>query len=605
MEKKQKKTLFALNALKNNPKTLSSLAVVLCLVIVLPAFIVFSMPVSAAVTSTLGQTAKGGSVAWQPSNEMIGSRFTSQSAGVANSISVYLTNPSSTSVNVKCSIYRESDQTLVATTEQKGIASGSDGWQTFNFASAPSLSAGASYSIVVWFSSSNLRVYYSSSSSTQSWYASQAFGNFPTGPYASLSGFGQENLVYSIYATVSLPTDSPTTSPNPTQAVVNIGQTTTSTTASTQPSGIMVASRFTSSVSGLATSVTAYLTNVGSSAGTAKCAIYRESDKTLLASTQEKSIGIGSQGWQTFNFATAPSLTAGTSYSIVIWFANSNLQISYASGTTCQSWYAGQTYGNFPTGPYTGFASYNQENVVYSLYTSVGSSAASTNPTSSPTPPTPTATPIRTVSPTATPRPSATPTRTVSPTATPQPSSTTAKNLAIIPDAWGPGYYPTVSQYAFTDTSVTHNGNPSMRLQKGGNTDPFGVIDRSIWTNLFSCKPGDHIVASIWIRTDSSSTGDTSMGARLGIDLYGSGHIVDGYPGTHIDTTSNYVHWGTSTWTQRTYDFIVPNTVYTHDQTGASISGTQINGVLLWIQARPGTDNANAWFSDATLYINP
>lgn len=601
MEKKQKKTVLALNVFKRKPMTLSSFAFVLCLVIVLPAFVVLCIPASAAVTSTLGQTTKGGSAAWQPANEMIGSRFTSQAAGVANSISVYITNPSSTSVNVKCSIYRESDQTLIATTEQKGIASGSDGWQTFNFASGPSLSAGVSYSIVVWLSSSNVNLYYSSSSSIQSWYASQAFGNFPTGPYASLTGYGQENLVYSIYATVSTPTSSPTPSSSPTQTSVNIGQTTTSTTASTQPSGIMVASRFTSSVSGLATSVTAYLTNVGSSAGTAKCAIYRESDKTLLASTQEKSIAIGSQGWQTFNFATAPSLTAGTSYSIVIWFANNNLQISYTAGTTRQSWYAGQTYGNFPNGPYTGFASYNQENVVYSLYTSVGSSATSTNPTSSPTsptptaiPPTPTATPIRTVSPTPTPS-----------TSTPPPSSTTAKNLAIIPDAWGPGYYPTVSQYAFTDTSVTHNGNPSIRLQKGGNTDPFGVIDRSIWTNLFSCKPGDHIVASVWIRTDPSSSGDTSMGARLGIDLYGSGQIVDGYPGTHMDTTSNYVHWGTSTWTQRTYDFIVPNTVYTHDQTGASISGTQINGMLLWIQARPGTDNSNAWFSDATLYINP
>jgi hypothetical protein len=314
----------------------------------------------------------------------------------------------------------------------------------------------------------------------------------------------------------------------------------------------------------------------------------------LIASTQEKSIAIGSQGWQTFTFTTAPSLTAGAKYSLVVWFGNNNLKISYATGTTLQSWYAGQTYGNFPTGPYSGFASYNQENVVYSIYTLVSSStSSSTAPTPTPIQSTPTPIPTQTAIPTPTPRP------------TPTPTATTAKNLAVIPDAWGPGYYPTVPQYAFTDYSITHNGNPSMRLQKGGNTDPFGVIDRSIWTNLYSCKPGDHIVASIWIRTDPSSTGDTTMGARLGIDMYGSGHIVDGYPGTHIDTTTNYVHWGTTTWTQRTYDFIVPSTVYTHDQTGATISGTQINGILLWIQARPGTDNANAWFSDATLYINP
>jgi hypothetical protein len=592
-----KSTSLPLNSIRKKTSVLNLVVLLLCFAVIMTSFIEFTIaPVSAAVTTSFGQTVKGNSAAWQPTGVMVGSSFTSSDSGLANSISIYVSNPSATSINVKCAIYKESDEKLVAITEEKAVLSGADGWQTFNFPTQPSLSAGVSYSLVAWFSASNLRIYYSSGSASQSWYASQAYGSFPAGPYSGITGYGQENLVYSMYATLTTIT-SP--SPTPTPTSVNVGQTTAGNAVSMQPAGIMVASRFTASNNGNANSITAYLSNPGTTMGRVKCAIYRESDKALLASTQEKSISGGSIGWQTFTLTTAPTLTAGASYSIVAWFGSSNLQISYGSGTTRQSWYAGQTYGNFPTGPYSSLSSYNQENVVYSLYMTVSSTSSvvpTTTPTASPSPsPVPTRTPTPTSTPTATPPPTTTPSPTPSP-------STSAKNLAAIPDAWGPGYYPTVPQYAFVDYSVTHNGNPSMRLQKGGNIDPFGVIDRSIWTNLYSCKPGDHIVASVWIRTDTS-TGD--MGARLGIDLYGSGHIVDGYPGVHIDTSTNYVSWGTTTWTQRTYDFIVPSTTFTRDQTGATISGTQINGILLWIQARPGDANGNAWFADTTLYINP
>jgi hypothetical protein len=589
-----KKTLQTINLLRHKPSTLSLAAPLLCLVIIVSSFVALAPTSEAAVTVQFGQTTKGTLSAGQPGNIMVGSRFTSSVDGAVNSISVYLSNPSTASVNVKCAIYRETDRTLVATTEEKAVTRGSDGWQTFNFPTQPSITTGARYSLVVWFSGSNLQINYGAGSGSQSWYASQSYGNFPNGPYTSFAGYNQENFVYSIYATVTstTTTTSPSPTPAPTTSTVNVGQTTVSTSASGQPAGVMVASRFTASSSGTVTNIKAYLTNLGSTASNVKCAIYRESDRTLVATTQEKTIEGGSSGWQTFNLVTAPTLTEGASYSLVAWFADSNLQINYGAGSGSQSWYAFQTYGNFPSGPYTSFTGYASENVVYAIYMTLSTTTTSVTPI-----PTITPSPV----PTQTPRP----TPTATPAPTPRPTTgpvTSAKNLAVIPDAWGSGYYPTVPQYAFVDYSVTHNGNPSIRLQRGGNIDPFGVIDRSIWTNLYSCKPGDHIVASIWIRTDSSS-GD--MGARLGIDLYGGRYIVDGYPGVHIDTTTNYVRWGTTTWTQRTYDFIVPSTTYTRDQTGASIPGTQINGILLWIQARPGDANGNAWFADAELYINP
>lgn len=195
---------------------------------------------------------------------------------------------------------------------------------------------------------------------------------------------------------------------------------------------------------------------------------------------------------------------------------------------------------------------------------------------------------------------------TTSPTGGPQPTTSPTDNLAQIPDAWGPGYFPLVPQYAFVDYSVTHNGNPSIRIEKGGGVDDIGVVDRAIWLNqYYPCKPGDKIVFGAWMKTEASSTDNREWGIRVAVDFYGDGHVVDGYPGKHVAISQQYVPWGTTDWTLKAWELTVPSTTYNQDQTGASIPSTQIDGVILWVQVRPAEDDGRAWMADSYLYINP
>jgi hypothetical protein len=184
----------------------------------------------------------------------------------------------------------------------------------------------------------------------------------------------------------------------------------------------------------------------------------------------------------------------------------------------------------------------------------------------------------------------------------------TAPNLAVIPDAWKWGYYGNVPLYVFTDYTVVRNGHPSLRIQKGGGVDPFGLVDRSIWTNEpfgFNVNVGDHVVARCWMRTDPSSMNNTVQGVRIGVDFWSNGHILGGYPDMFIKDNSPWVHWGTSAWTMREYDFVIPSTIFTVDQTGNPISPTQVKMIEMWAQVYPPNDNGNAWIADAELYINP
>jgi hypothetical protein len=346
------------------------------LLLLLPLLAIIGSPmftsVTGATTAQLGQTTKGQTAVWQPANVLVASRFTASSSGTIDSVAVCIANPTGNSVNVKCAIYQESDKTLLASTEQQAITNRFNGWQTFDFETAPTVTAGASYSLVVWFQSSGLQIFCTTGTARQSWYAFQSYGNFPAGPYTSFSGYAQENFVYSLYATlnttpVSSATPTATSAPSTTYTS-QVGQTVKGAIACGQPVDVMVGSRFTSTSSGFVNGVSVYVTNVNSQASNMKCAIYKESDKTLLAATDSVSVSGMYNGWMTLSFSNAPQVTAGSSYSVVAWFGTNNIQIYYSSSNTLQSWYATQTYGNFPTGPYTSFAGYNQEDFVYSLY---------------------------------------------------------------------------------------------------------------------------------------------------------------------------------------------------------------------------------------------
>jgi hypothetical protein len=157
-------------------------------------------------TVTIGQTIQGGSGAWQSAGVMVASRFPVPSNGNAASITAFIYNAGPAAVTAKAAIYNESNQTFVAATSEVSIPVGFSGWQPFTFASPPPLTSGANYSFTVWFSASNCYLYYNSGSANQSWYAIVPYAaSFPTGPYSSLPGYGQENNVYSIYCTVTTP----------------------------------------------------------------------------------------------------------------------------------------------------------------------------------------------------------------------------------------------------------------------------------------------------------------------------------------------------------------------------------------------------------------
>jgi hypothetical protein len=69
--------------------------------------------------------------------------------------------------------------------------------------------------------------------------------------------------------------------------------------------------------------------------------------------------------------------------------------------------------------------------------------------------------------------------------------------------------------------------------------------------------------------------------------------------------------WNTATWTLKTWDFIVPSTIY-NQNFGAwpptPIPPSQITYFVMWAQAMQVNDETargNAWFTDAELYLNP
>jgi hypothetical protein len=185
-------------------------------------------------------------------------------------------------------------------------------------------------------------------------------------------------------------------------------------------------------------------------------------------------------------------------------------------------------------------------------------------------------------------------------------------NLAVIPNDWGLAFG-SGPQIIYLDYSVVRTvGNPSIRLEPHTANDVnYAREVNGVW---YRCKPGDHIVAKCWIKTDSSTpaeNADPYHGGRIGIDLYapngaGSICIVDGYPHSGQEHYDAMVRWNTPNWTLKTWDFIVPSTIYTTDHgTGKTIPPTQITYFVLWMQALGPDAPGNAWFADAELYLNP
>ena len=239
-----------------------------------------------------------------------------------------------------------------------------------------------------------------------------------------------------------------------------------------------------------------------------------------------------------------------------------------------------------------------------------------------PTPsPSPTASPTPT--PTITPTPSPTPIASPSPTPTASPRKVQVKatfssqgiiippgsNLVPIPSGWW------IDRDGQTlDTSVTYNGMPSIRLDKTATTS--NNLNRECDSITISVKPGNHIVFKCWMKTTASGLGDTNpySGARIGIDFYDNMRISalqsPTYPNTAEGERQMYVNWGTSEWTLRTIDFILPSTMAADGYLGHPIGGSYTpTCIILWMQVWSSTygatDSGKAWFANPQLYIYP
>ena len=142
---------------------------------------------------------------------------------------------------------------------------------------------------------------------------------------------------------------------------------------------------------------------------------------------------------------------------------------------------------------------------------------------------------------------------------------------------------------------------------------------------FINVKPGDHVVFSCWVKTESSSkglNGNPFYGGRIGIDFYGDGGVGSGriggtaspdgacwtqqygYPGGQT-----FVPYGTSTWTKTTIDMIIPAQLQSDGQLYDYGNGFPIgqlvtpSRIVVWLQTT--VDDNLAWYGGTELYVNP
>lgn len=133
-----------------------------------------------------------GPSAYMPANRIRGSWFTCPELGVGESISVYF-NPRTATNRTKCALYKKSDRSFVAETEEKTGSSGAT-WRVFNFVSLPTVE-NIPYWIVYW-SSENIYPYYvrETEKGTASEYA---YNSFPSKLVISL--WDRKHPIYCTY----------------------------------------------------------------------------------------------------------------------------------------------------------------------------------------------------------------------------------------------------------------------------------------------------------------------------------------------------------------------------------------------------------------------
>ncbi len=152
-------------------------------------------------SAALGYQTKGYSTV-NIENQITGSLFTTEGGGEIHSVTVYLySTASSQNHNAKVAIYQASDDSLVASSNERKISPGENGWITFTFSDPkPQLSADTDYVLVAWANGwqGSVYMYYDSGSPNQGYSDSQTYGNWPDPNYGLNPN---SNRQYSIYCT--------------------------------------------------------------------------------------------------------------------------------------------------------------------------------------------------------------------------------------------------------------------------------------------------------------------------------------------------------------------------------------------------------------------
>lgn len=122
-------------------------------------------------------------------------------------------------------------------------------------------------------------------------------------------------------------------------------------------------SMFTMPRSGIPSTIHVYLNNgTGGTKTEVKCAIYKHSDRTLVAVTSETSVPAG-VNWTTFTLTTNPTLEKGVEYILVCWSTWAAMNFCYTGGGVDQGHYDDEAYNGF-SDPMT----VSHENNKYSIY---------------------------------------------------------------------------------------------------------------------------------------------------------------------------------------------------------------------------------------------
>jgi len=376
------------------------------------------------------------------------------------------------------------------------------------------------------------------------------------------------------------PTPKPTATPTPTTTPTSttFGNTAIGANIDNNEANAQSISYFTSTTTGSITDIIAYID--GTTSGNAIAALYAVNGGSAGALLeQSKSVSIGTTfSWVDFQLPTPYTVTAGTTYGLAI-MGNVPVNIVDVSGTGQRDHNGVSSYAN-------GFK--NPFGMIWGTDT-VGAM-----------------------------------------------SIYAASNLEPLSAFYADMNY---GGYASLDTTVTHNGNPSIRVGPSDVNRVSREVDGA-WINV---NPGDHVYYTVWAKTDALPTStDMQGGATFGFDLYISSNL--GYGIASLDPNTQASHptgsergWGVNAygytqfgvaghvcripwntdWTLMIWDFTVPTDYYTYVDTTVngvkqigvqqiySVNPVQINSMVTWFDARQCTDPANAWFANPQLYIIP